>query len=130
MPDDGLPLPPHEGSPYREPGAPLAAQPPPEAAAVRWTTLLLFALAGIVLWIVNVAWHEHRLTAAVAAMPVDVQQETFAHIHDELLHVCAVERSRLDDRCREQATFILKFPQCDAACQTMAMPFLTNGSRK
>ena len=118
------------GSPYREGGAAPPVEPRPRDAAVRWSTLLVLALAGILLWIGGVALREHRLAAAVAAMPRGVQQETYAHIRDELLHVCAVERSRLDDRCREQAAFILEFPQCDAACQTMALPFLTNGSRK
>ena len=124
---------PGAGSPYRDGGAIPPVEPPPRDVTVRWSTLLVVALGASVLWIAGVAWREHRLTAAVAALPGDVQRETFVHIRDELLHVCTPERSDrggLDDRCRAEAAFLLRFPQCDADCARLALPLLTGDARK
>src|SRR5439155_7663476 len=76
------------GSPYREGGAAPPVEPRPRDAAVRWSTLLVLALAGILLWIGGVALREHRLAAARAALPRGVQQETFPPIADAPLPVC------------------------------------------
>jgi hypothetical protein len=38
------------------------------------------------------------------------------------------DRPRLDDRCRDEATFLLKFPQCDDDCRGLAMPYLGAGA--
>jgi hypothetical protein len=40
---------------------------------------------------------------------------------------CDPARNGLKDYCRQQAEFIIKFPECDAACGELAKRFLLGG---
>jgi hypothetical protein len=85
--------------------------------------LLLLALVAFSTWIGITAWQEQRLTTAVGALPLDLQDATYRRVLDELSTTCVAEPERLEDHCRAQADFILKFPQCTRTCRDLAERF-------
>ncbi|MDB4966905.1 MAG: hypothetical protein JWN44_2594 [Myxococcales bacterium] len=124
---------PESGSPYRGPSFEAAHSPKRNdqaGGASPWTVGLLAALSAVALSVALTAWRDHRLGAAITSLPTALQQETYDHVRDELMHLCATDRLRLDDRCRDQASFLLAFPQCDDACRALALPFLRGDARK
>ncbi len=122
---------PSGGHPYRRPHPPR-----PRAAgavvgsthasrALRIVALLFLVFSG---WIAIIGWREHRLNAAVAAMPVATQQAAYRRVYDELSTTCATQ-PQLDEHCRAQAEFILRFPQCGSDCDALARHFLSHARR-
>lgn len=83
--------------------------------------VLVFVVLGA--WTGLIAWREHRLDAAIAAMPLATQQTAFRRHRDELATTC-VTQPRLAAHCEAQARFLLHFPQCDDDCQQLARRFL------
>lgn len=122
---------PARGHPYRRPGVPtpraagVAAADAGRSRALRVLALGLLGLSG---WSAAIGWREHRLSAAVAAMPRAVQQAAYRRAHDELSTTCATQ-PQLDEHCRAEAELILHFPQCKADCDALARPFLADARR-
>ena len=119
------------GHPYRRPERPTAARAVPfadrggDSRALRIVVLTLVVLG---LWISITAWREHRLDVAVAAMPGAAQERAFRRAYDDLSTTCSTQ-PQLAEHCRTQAEFILRFPQCTSACETLARRFLPTARR-
>lgn len=107
------------GNPPRRSPTRRAPADPVDQRRVGFVRLLLLLLVALAAWLAVVAWREHRLTVAVRSLPRDVQEATYRRTYEELSAVCARESS-LAEYCQRQAEFILKFPQCDAACSQLA----------
>ncbi len=114
----------HASHPYRrrdEPSRPRSADASAAARApdARW---LLAAVVGTGAWLAATGWREHRLNAAVGALPLAVQQQSYARTYAELSTVCR-DRPALAEHCREEAELIVRFPQCNDDCWRLARPF-------
>ncbi len=122
---------PSDGHPYRRPDGPrpravgVAVAATGTSRALRVLALLFLVVSG---WIAMIGWREHRLNAAVAAMPVATQQAAYRRAFDDLSTTCAA-RPELDEHCRAQAEFILHFPQCGTDCDALARHFLSKARR-
>jgi cytochrome b pre-mRNA-processing protein 3 len=76
---------------------------------------MLTAIA--VIWI----WTQGRENRAIEALPDAERRALYSRTLEDLRTVCATSHSSdLDLHCEAQARFILKFPECDAACQRLA----------
>jgi hypothetical protein len=119
------------GHPYRRPDAPRRRAASPVAAAAgasRALRILALCLLGFSGWIAVIGWREHRLNVAVAAMPVATQQAAYRRAYADLSTMCAAQ-PQLDEHCRAQAEFILRFPQCDAECDVLARHYISTHRR-
>jgi hypothetical protein len=100
-----------------------SALSPSVASAAKSATAVAATLVVIGAWLAVIAWHEHKLTSAVSALPVAVQEATFRRTYDELATTCLMQ-PELADHCSDDAQFILRFPQCDGACEQLARRYL------
>ena len=86
-----------------------------------WGMSLLSALT-LVGWMIWSGTAERR---AIAKMPVEQRQLIYEHTLESVRAMCA---DRSDDdirqRCREQAEFLLVFPECQDECQKLIDPML------
>lgn len=76
-------------------------------------------------WLGVITWRERRLTSAVHMLPRGVQEATYRRSHEELTTTCATE-PQLREHCRDEAKFILRFPQCDSECRQLAHGWLSS----
>ena len=81
-------------------------------------TLLALLLTGIVAGGALLRWQQQR---SLASLPVDDRAALFHRTLDTLTTTC--RNDALADHCREQAAFILQFPECDEACRAVATRF-------
>ncbi len=100
-----------------------SALAPSAPSASKSATARAAALVVIGAWLGVIAWHEHKVTSAVSALPVAVQEATFRRTYDELATTCLMQ-PELADHCSDDAQFILRFPQCDGACEQLARRYL------
>lgn len=75
---------------------------------------------GIVLALAWFWWSETAPTRAIARMDPVARRAEFTRISDELRSVCSPPDPALADHCRHQARFLVRFPECDAACESLA----------
>ena len=116
------------GHPYRRPQTPTRSTAPfvpRESRGLQLLMMLLIALGG---WIGYIGWRERRLDAAVAAMPAVVQEASYRRALEELATTCATQ-PQLEDHCRAEATFIMRFPQCNQDCKELARRYLAHARR-
>lgn len=94
---------------------------PPKARRVRVTlsTLLLVALIGAF-----TVWHTMRSRSAIEALPRHDRRALYDQTLESLETLCRSHDVQFADYCREQATLILRLPECDDACRALAGPFL------
>jgi hypothetical protein len=88
-------------------------------------TLGALALAG--LW-----WLGGRSEQqAISKLAPDERRALYERTLQNLKSTCRPERrpSGLDDYCQRQADFILKFPECDRACEDLATQQTNQPSR-
>jgi cytochrome b pre-mRNA-processing protein 3 len=100
----------------------LEALPPPgRHRASRWLLVcgavaLLVVAAGFLL-----VWIDQSEMRAIRALPADRRAALYRRTLEDLESVCGTSHaSDLDGHCREQARFILTFPECDEACTRLA----------
>lgn len=103
--------------------ATVSASKLPRVAVVAVVTLVVIAA-----WLAAIARQQRRLTAAVQALPADVQEATYRRMYDELATTCAAH-PEFADHCGDVARFILRFPQCGADCATMAHRYFPTVTR-
>ncbi len=110
--------------PYRQPQPPAASTSAPSrtAAASGPIRLLLAAAVAVGVWMAALSVHERRLDRAITALPPTMQHEMYRRTYEELATVCSTQPG-LDDHCRDEAELIVRFPQCDGACRTLARRF-------
>jgi cytochrome b pre-mRNA-processing protein 3 len=85
-------------------------------------TLSLGSIAAWVLVAVTgvgaVFWSQTRASAELRAMPALERAALYARTLETLRTTCTqIQGSELLDYCRQQAEFVSRFPECDAACQ-------------
>jgi hypothetical protein len=116
--------------PYRQAQRPV--RPPVRALAVAARSpvgrIPLAVLVAVGVWIGVIGWREHRLNEAVSALPQPLQEQTYRRAYDELATVCTTQRG-LDAHCRDEAELILRFPQCEGECRTLARRLLPVGTK-
>jgi hypothetical protein len=104
------------------------------ASLSRWSAACWFHAAIIAIltggilyiWI----WHQHSEERAIRALPDAERKALYQRTLADLESVCArPHASNLDDHCRDQAEFILQFPECDAACGRLARSQLAHPTR-
>ncbi|HZR84431.1 MAG TPA: hypothetical protein VFD92_25255 [Candidatus Binatia bacterium] len=88
------------------------------------TLVSLIALVGWIAWSVS---EERR---AIAHMPPEQRRVIYDHTMDTIRSMCA-DRSdaAIRQRCREQAQFLLAFPECDADCEQALEPLFQHPTR-
>ena len=85
----------------------------------RLAALVLSIVALASVWLLAIAWHQWQLRRAVRNLPAGVQEQTYRRAYEELATTCATQPT-LADHCSDEAEFILRFPQCTSACQSLA----------
>ncbi len=65
-------------------------------------------------------WSETAPTRAIARMDPVARRAEFTRISDELRSVCSPPDPALAEHCRHQARYLVRFPECDAACESLA----------
>jgi cytochrome b pre-mRNA-processing protein 3 len=92
----------------------------------RWPVALLVLLLSIAVWV----WFRRAETRAVSQLPRAERRAVYARQLENLRVLCARPRDDiLSERCRQQAEFILAFPECDTACQEIANRILQQPTR-
>lgn len=82
---------------------------------------VLCVSALFVAWI----WYAGSLDREISDMPAPQRQALYQRTSQTLQQSCATETdSALRDYCRDQADFILHFPECDEDCHALARRFL------
>lgn len=99
--------------------APQAPEAPPSLASPWWKDLLsILALGASLALVVGWLGSERR---AVLSLEPDERALVFRESWDGFQRLCsAPSQSGLIPRCREQARFLLLFPECQGACQEQA----------
>ncbi len=89
----------------------------PGDLAWRIGAILVVALLGAVL-----LWSMGAEKRAIARMDPAERRAVYENAYGELKRLCGSgpRDDALEDRCRAQIQFVLKFPECDAACQEIA----------
>lgn len=63
-------------------------------------------------------------------LPRAERRAFYARTLEDLQTVCTrTTGADLGDHCRAQARLLVRFPECDAACQRIAQPFLVHPER-
>lgn len=80
--------------------------------------LIALATGTVILWL----WSRADEARGLLELPARERQELFEATRRTLQSVCVPKRRIVDleDYCREQAIFIRRFPDCDAACEELA----------
>lgn len=78
----------------------------------------LTAVAAGTLWYLT----ESAERSAITELPAVERKALYARTLNTLKSSCSARNKPrgLDDFCREQAAFIVQFPECDAACRRVA----------
>jgi hypothetical protein len=85
-------------------------------------------LLAMLAWAASIAWSNHQVRAEIAALPPAERATFYSKTIDQLRSVCA-QPSGLRQHCIDQAELALKFPECDAACETLASAILEHRRR-
>lgn len=98
------------------------------SSACKWIAgfFAILFLSGLAIF-----WHQ-QTTPELRQLPLSERRTLYLRTLDTLRTSCASgapAAAVLDDHCRHQAAFISQFPECDAACQALAEPFLPKPSR-
>ena len=89
---------------------------------------LLFAtLVGSTL----VIWTRSAETRAIRHLPAEERRALYERTLRTLHEPCATQPqgNGLRSFCRDQAEFVLQFPECSAECQTLARGYLGNPAK-
>ncbi len=89
----------------------------PGDLAWRIGAVLVVALLGAIL-----LWSMGAEKRAIVRMDPVQRRAVYENAFGELKRLCGSgpRDDALEDRCRAQIQFVLKFPECDAACQEIA----------
>lgn len=101
---------------------------PPQTHISRWVLVLFIMLAAAVLfWI----WSPAPQTRAIRDLPASDRHVLYERTLATLRSPCNPDKGAdgLLEYCRQQAEFIVQFPECDAACATLAKRFLVTPAR-
>jgi hypothetical protein len=98
-------------------------------AGIRAALPVLVVGSLLAYWI----WNEGEQRKALRELPAADRQPLFERTRQNLQSVCRGARVQrpagLAGYCREQAEFILQFPECDAECSNLARGLLNQPAR-
>jgi hypothetical protein len=83
----------------------------------RWAALVA-VIASLAFLVV---WHEGAEGRAIRDMPTPERRALFDRTLQSLQRVCSPPVEAMRDYCGEQAWFALQFPECDHACEALAV---------
>ena len=98
------------------------ALPPPRRSRasrrlIAYPAIVLVVGAAVLFFL----WIQQSEERAVHELPAAERRALYRHTLGDLRTVCAATHaSDLDAHCREQARFILYFPECDGDCERLA----------
>jgi cytochrome b pre-mRNA-processing protein 3 len=91
---------------------------PAEQRALPPRAILMVALVGL-LCVGSIAWRYAQVKSELLAMPSHERQSLYERTLSTLRTTCVhADGTEMRDYCQEQATFVSRFPECDAACQS------------
>ncbi len=125
-PADVIPLASRRRSPPQWPA------PAPQEAIRHKRSVLALALGLVALTGAFVAGRQHSRLEEVRSLPPVERASIFARaLNDQKTTCAAVDAADqvLRDHCRDQATFLVMFPECDAACESLAATALPHAHR-
>jgi cytochrome b pre-mRNA-processing protein 3 len=102
----------------------------PSPLSGRWLALTVVLAFGALLGLIFLAGNRER--HAVAAISSAHRAAIFDRAHSDLNETCRLaeaSREPLRQHCVDQASFVLLFPECDAACGEMARQVLPHAHR-
>ncbi len=99
----------------------------PHQPSDRLTKLVVVAAIAAVIAILIGA--QDRTGRAIRSLPEAERHALYQRTFDTLRSTCKVDASNLDEYCREQASLIEQFPECDRDCRTVASPYLSHPTR-
>lgn len=79
-----------------------------------------------------VAGRQHSRLQEVRSLAPDERASIFARALDDVKTTCAAVDAAdevLREHCRDQAAFLVMFPECDAACESLAAAALPHAHR-
>ena len=101
--------------------------------AIRHKRSPLAVVAGLLVLIgAFVAGRQHSRLQEVRSLAPQARASIFARALDDMKTTCAsVDPADevLRDHCRDQATFLVMFPECDAGCESLAAAALPHAHR-
>lgn len=108
---------------HRELKRMLEALPPSRRRRASFGRLLV--IGAVVLLLLGAAmlliWIDGSKAQAVRDLPPAERQALYRRTLEDLRTVCAARHANdLDGHCRDQARFILEFPECDDTCRRLA----------
>jgi hypothetical protein len=91
-----------------------------------WATALIVSLGLIGAWLLWGTQPGRELNN----MPAAERKELYSRTLETLRTTCKRSTGeRLSDYCRDQAEFVLHFPECDATCQRVASEYAPQAVR-
>ncbi|HEY2728581.1 MAG TPA: hypothetical protein VGK52_01495 [Polyangia bacterium] len=75
---------------------------------------------------------KERFQRSIAGMPSAHRSEIFRRAYDDLRETCRLPEARegpVQEHCRNTASFVLLFPDCDKACGEAARALLPRARR-
>jgi len=87
--------------------------------AVAWIALAL----GVVSAAGYLVWRQGAEDRAIRSLATEERRAQFLRTAEELRTVCADPPEALRAHCRQQAEFLSRFPECDAACRLLVERF-------
>jgi uncharacterized protein HemX len=87
--------------------------------ALAWIALAL-AVVGAAGYLV---WQQGAEDRAIRSLPAEERRAQFLRTAEELRTICADPPEALRAHCRQQAEFLSRFPECDAACRLLVERF-------
>jgi len=87
------------------------------------------ACGAVALVIGGFAWRGTADRRALSELPASQRQELYRRVFDDLDQICRPPSGALDDWCRQQASFLAGFPECDDRCVALTRPFRPSATR-
>jgi hypothetical protein len=99
-----------------------AGTAPPSGIRRRAARSAIFLVPAILMagWI----WHLGAERRAIMELPQDRRDAVYADTLQAFESMCAPPKDGLIGHCRGQASFLLKFDECDDRCRSLATPLL------
>jgi hypothetical protein len=104
-----------------------AERPPPKGALVLLLVILILGAIGLLF-----TFAKERFQRSIAGMPSAHRSEIFRRAYDDLRETCRLPEARegpVQEHCRNTASFVLLFPDCDKACGEAARALLPRARR-
>jgi hypothetical protein len=84
---------------------------------------------AVALVIAGFAWRGAADRRALDELPASQRQELYLRVLDDVERFCRPPAEALDGWCREQASFLASFPECDQRCEALAGPLRPSATR-